>query len=83
VIPAGTDVVRLTIPRQASKPPPDAAEATVTTVDGRAVWSGRATNTGLAPGVAAQLDVPASRLPADDYIVAVGEYRCFLRVRGS
>ncbi len=71
---------------------PIQARATIRTVDGRDVWEESASVANNLPAaVAARLEVPADRLPPDDYIVTlvslegsrvvaeVGRY--YLRVR--
>jgi hypothetical protein len=70
VIPAGTDVVRLNLEGDADTTRLARARARIRTVAGGDVWSGPATAASDAPsGTIAQVDVPADRLPVDDYVV--------------
>ncbi len=92
-VPAGTDVVRLQVqgdsPAILLQP-----RVSIETVDGHEVWRGPAvTGDRASEGIIARSDVPAGKLPANDYVVRLfgrdasgGERehaRYFLRVRGQ
>jgi hypothetical protein len=92
VIPPGTEVVAIDLDAEGAGQRPIQARATIRTVDGRDVWEESASVANNLPAaVAARLEVPADRLPPDDYIVTlvslegsrvvaeVGRY--YLRVR--
>jgi hypothetical protein len=81
VIPSSTEIVRLELQREGDAPAITEAAATIRTVEGREVWSGAATIAGVGPGLLARVDVPATALKPDDYIVEIAGYRYFLRVR--
>jgi hypothetical protein len=92
IVPAGTDVVALRLEGDADRATIGKARAVIQTVAGDEVWQGAATPaTDPATGVIARVDVPATRLGVDDYVVVLfgtdparGEqerYRYFLRVR--
>jgi len=92
VIPAGTELVALSLEGEANRNSLGRARASIRTVTGDQVWDGPASLAGDLPaGVIARIDVPAARLHADDYVVellgtdAAGvereRYRYFLRVR--
>lgn len=92
VIPAGTDIVAMQLEGESDTRKLVATRASIQTVGGADIWQGRVmTGSGLSAGTIARVDVPAVRLPADDYIMtlygsdkagveqAVTQY--FLRVR--
>jgi hypothetical protein len=93
IIPAGTDLVALQLEGEADRRKSlGPARASVRTVTGDQVWEGPVTvEADLPAGVIAQIDVPAERLHADDYVVALfgtdlagverERYRYFLHVR--
>jgi len=68
-IPDGTDIVSLRLLGDAERLRAAAARAVIRTVAGDAVWQGDATVSGLPAGSVARVDVPASVLRPDDYIV--------------
>ncbi len=69
-----------------------APEVSFGTVSGQEVWSGAASTATRPAGIAARLEVPAGRLPADDYTITLisadpsgrerEAYVYFLRVAG-
>lgn len=91
-IPPGTDRVIVRLESDASPHPFSTGRAVVRTVSGRDVWSGPAIAERTAPApVYARIEVPADRLPPDDYIMTLFEthasgteaegFRYFLRIR--
>jgi len=68
-IPDGTDIVSLRLLGDAARLTAAAARAVIRTVAGDAVWQGDASVTDLPGGSIARVDVPASVLRPDDYIV--------------
>ena len=91
-IPSGTDRVSIHLESDGARPRFTDGRATIHTVSGREVWQGAATAETAERGLAlAHVDVPADRLPSDDYVVALFEretsgretevFRYFLRVR--
>lgn len=69
VIPDATDVVRVYL-QGAANGGVEGARARVRTVAGTEVWRGPAEAPNDAPaGTIARIDVPAERLPADDYVI--------------
>ncbi len=90
-IPTGTDVLRLQLEGDARAARLESARAVVRPVTGDEVWRGTADDARAGPGSVAQIDVPAVKLPPDDYIVTLfsagtngveqERYRYFLRVR--
>jgi hypothetical protein len=92
VIPEGTDVVSLRLLGEEERPRSAAARAFARTVAGETVWQGEATLIDLPAGAAARVDIPASVLRPDDYIVELRtgpagadreSYRYVLRVRSK
>jgi hypothetical protein len=92
VIPHGTDVVSLQLEGTGRPVPLNQTRAEIRRVTGEEAWSGPAiSSTDIPSGTLARIDVPAARLPADDYIVTLFETpasasdrelnRYFLRVR--
>ena len=88
VIPEGTDVVSLRLMGEGDRP--HTARVILRTVAGAAVWQGDAAVSDLPAGAIARVDVPASVLHRDDYIVDLNVgpagrelYRYVLRVRGK
>jgi hypothetical protein len=74
VLPNGTDVVALQLEGGADLAKAANARAVIQTVAGDEVWRGPADpGTNLPSGVIARLEVPASRLGIDDYIVVLFE----------
>jgi hypothetical protein len=72
VIPAGTDLVALQLEAGADPAMAANARAVIQTVAGDEVWRGPASPAADRPaGVLARFEVPASRLPTDDYIVVL------------
>lgn len=70
MIPSGTDVVRLRLEGDAQHARVEGARARVRTVNGGEVWRGPAEAPNDVPaGTIAQIDVPAARLPVDDYVI--------------
>jgi hypothetical protein len=96
VIPAGTDLVALRLESDGEPRGLTPRRVAVRLVTGRTVWEGAvgelATPADRVPGVVARVDVPASSLPADDYVLTlygadpsgkeVEWTQYFLRVRG-
>jgi hypothetical protein len=91
-IPPVTDRVTIHLESESARPRFSQGRATVQTVTGREVWRGSAiADSPERPLALASLDVPADRLPPDDYIVTLFErdasgreteaFRYFLRVR--
>ncbi len=85
-VPPGTDTVRLDLHGDGTRGPLPHPRAIVQTVSGRDVWQGDAEQAPGAPALAARVNVPASRLAADDYVVILlvaeqERYRYFFRVR--
>jgi hypothetical protein len=90
-IPPGTRAVRLLLQGEAAEPPLARGRAIVRTVPGREVWRGPTSPRSTSASLLARIDVPAGRLPPDDYIVElltldaagreVERYRYFFRVR--
>jgi hypothetical protein len=91
-IPDGTDIVAITLESDGEARKLAPRRASIHAVGGRDVWQGAASTTGLGPGAIARLEVPASALAADDYVITLfGADRAgreseraqyFLRVRG-
>ena len=92
IIPAGIDVLALNLEGGPDSRTRVGGRATIRAVSGDEIWQGPAAAGGdLPPGVVARIDVPAARLPVDDYVVtlfgtdaagAEQEWsRYFLRVR--
>jgi anti-sigma factor RsiW len=90
VIPPNADVVALRLEPTANRAATSSARAVVATLGGESKWEGDARSPAAgAPGL--EIDIPAARLPPDDYIVTLygraasgGERerdRYFLRVR--
>jgi hypothetical protein len=87
VIPSGTDIVELELDVESS--PASATRVDVTTVAGSQVWSGAPT--AAAQRNAVKVQIPASQLPPEDYLVTLlgrtptgsdrEQHRYFLRVR--
>ena len=87
VIPSGTDIVELELAVESS--PVSATRVEVTTVAGSQVWSGEPT--AAAQRNVVKVQIPASQLPPDDYLVTLlgrtpaggdtEQHRYFLRVR--
>ena len=82
IVPAGTDIVALSLEGEPDGRTRAGGRGSIRTVSGDEIWQGPATVTGDLPaGVLARIDVPAARLPADDYVVTLFGTRYFLRVR--
>jgi len=90
-VPDGTDLVELRLEGEPGDPRIERARAVVRTVSGDEIWQGSAaTPSDLPIGIAARIDVPSPRLPADDYVITLftvapsgverEAYRYFLRV---
>jgi hypothetical protein len=90
-VPDGTDLVELRLEGEPGEARIERARAVVRTVAGDEIWRGpAATPSDLPIGIAARVDVPASRLRADDYVITLftaipsgaerEAYRYFLRV---
>jgi hypothetical protein len=74
VIPAGTDAVAVQLEGDGGPSKAANARAVIQTVAGDEVWRGPASSTlDLPAGVIARIDVPASRLGVDDYILVLFE----------
>jgi len=71
VVPAGTDIVALRFESDANTRPVERGRIVIRTVAGVEVWQGPTAARNLPPGVAAIAEIPATRLPADDYIVTL------------
>ncbi len=72
VVPAGTDTIAIRLEGEADGRELTPHEASIRTVAGSDVWKGRViTERRAAPGTIARVNVPASRLPADDYVVTL------------
>ena len=71
VVPDGVDVVALDLERGDGDERLRAPRAVVRTVSGGDAWSGPATVDNLPAGIVARLEIPAPRLPADDYTVTL------------
>ena len=72
VIPTDVDVVALQLPRGSVAASDKGAEVRIQTVSGAEVWRGPVVLTADPSGpVQAHADVPAARLPSDDYVVVV------------
>jgi hypothetical protein len=70
VIPADIDVVRIRLEGDVGQSRVNGARVRIRTVTGTVVWRGSAEAPVDAPaGTIAQVEVPAPRLPADDYVV--------------
>ena len=92
VIPDGTEIVALDLERGDSDARLDYARGVIRTLSGQEVWSGAASTGTLPAGIAARLEVPTGRLPADDYTITLisvdpsgrerEDYVYFLRVGG-
>jgi hypothetical protein len=93
-IPRGTGTIRLLLQGDASEPPLARGRVIVRTVPGREVWRGITLPPSTSESSLARVDVPAGRLPPDDYIVEllapnesgrplreVERYRYFFSVR--
>ena len=88
MIPSGTDIVELELAVEWS--PASATRVDVTTVANSQVWSG--VPTAAAQRNVVKVQIPASQLPPDDYLVTLlgrtptggdsEQHRYFLRVRG-
>ena len=82
IVPAGTDIVALSLEGEPDGRTGAGGRASIRTVSGDEIWQGPATVTGELPaGVIARIDVPAARLPPDDYVVTLLGTQYFLRVR--
>jgi hypothetical protein len=82
IVPAGTDIVALSLEGEPDGRTGAGGRGSIRTVSGDEIWQGPATVRGDLPaGVIARLDVPAARLPPDDYVVTLFGTRYFLRVR--
>jgi hypothetical protein len=82
IVPAGTDIVALSLEGEPDGRTGAGGRGSIRTVSGDEIWQGPATVTGDLPaGVIARLDVPAARLPPDDYVVTLFGTQYFLRVR--
>jgi hypothetical protein len=72
IIPAGTEVLALSLEGGGDGPKLVAGRASIRSMNGGTVWEGRAAaGEGRPPGVIARLDLPAARLPADDYVITL------------
>jgi hypothetical protein len=72
VIPPDVDVVAVRLEREADNRRLVATRGTIRTVSGQEVWQGAvAMRADLPSDIVAQLDVPATALPADDYFVTL------------
>ena len=72
IVPAGTDIVALSLEGEAAGLRRGSGRAAIRAVSGGQVWQGPATMTGDLPaGVIARIEVPASRLAVDDYVVTL------------
>jgi hypothetical protein len=72
VIPPGTDVVIVRFEPEVDGPALDATRASIQTVGGDELWQGSVTGEGDPPrGTVARIDLPAARVPADDYLVTL------------
>jgi hypothetical protein len=91
-IPSGATLVRLTLESDPAAPRLVRPRAIVRTVSGATIWQGAVVPTAAAqPPATARLEIPASLLPADDYVVVLFDdagggreserERYFLRVR--
>ena len=84
-VPRGIDAVRLDLQGDGSGAPLTRPRVIVQTVSGRKVWEGGARRAPDTPALAASAMIPASRLPADDYVIILlaeqERYRYFFRVR--
>jgi hypothetical protein len=70
ILPAGADIVALSLEGEPGGRA--GGRGSIRTVSGDEIWQGPATVTGDLPaGVIARIDVPAARLPADDYVVTL------------
>jgi hypothetical protein len=92
--PSDADLLELRLEGEAVARPAAGWQVSVRTVTGDEVWQGSDVAEGDAPaGVVARVQIPAARLPADDYVVSLSpadaagsrseRYRYFLRVRGQ
>ncbi len=89
-IPPDTNTVRLLLQGETSEPPLARGRVIVRTVPGREVWRGLTSRSTPASSLA-RVDIPAGRLPADDYIAQllapdasgreIERYRYFFSVR--
>ena len=70
IAPPGTDLISLTVEGVEQSVATTAVSAIVRTVDGKDVWRGIAVST-TAGSSEARFEIPADRLPPDDYIVTV------------
>jgi hypothetical protein len=91
-IPSGTDRVLIHLQSDGASQTFPGGRAVVNTVSGREVWSGPAASEApTQPPAFARIELPADRLPADDYVVTLFEqpttgqererFKFFLRVR--
>jgi hypothetical protein len=71
VVPDGVDVVALDLQRGDGDDHLSAPRVVVRTVSGRDAWSGPAAVDNLPTGIVARLEIPAPRLPADDYTITL------------
>ena len=72
ILPAGTDIVALSLEGEPDGRNRAGGRGSIRTVSGDEIWQGPATVTrDLPAGVIARIDVPAARLPADDYVVTL------------
>lgn len=70
IVPPGTELISLTVEGVEQSAAMTAVSAVVRTVDGEDTWRGNALST--TPGSSqARFEIPADRLPPDDYIVTV------------
>ena len=89
-IPASIDLVELRLESDPGDTPVAGARVVVRTVAGAEIWQGAAVSSDPTAGIAAIVDVPAARLPGDDYVISLftatpdgGEreaYQYFLRI---
>ena len=72
VIPAGTETLVLRLESEGDGRQLTARRAAIRTVGGQDVWQGTVTpDSNLPTGIVARIDVPAGRLPPDDYLVTL------------
>jgi hypothetical protein len=72
ILPAGTDIVALSLEGEVDGRKRAGGRATIRTVSGSEVWQGPAIVTGDLPSeVIARLEIPAPRLAVDDYVITL------------
>ncbi len=91
ILPANTDIVAMNLEGEPESRSFAGGRASIRTVDKNEIWRGTTTAAGTPAGAIARIEVPATRLPPDDYVITLfgtddggherERARYFLRVR--